>query len=68
MPTAAYILMALEAARQLQELNGLDTSVLGFSDFVFENPFPLALFRDADTMIEFQLIASQPEKARSFEF
>lgn len=68
MPTAAYILMALEAARQLQELHGLATSTLGFSDFVFEEPFPLALFRDADTMIEFQLISRQTEKDRIFEF
>lgn len=68
MPAAAYILMALEAARQLQELDGLSTSVLSFSKFVFEKPFPLALFRDADTMIEFQLITRQTEKDRSFEF
>ena len=35
---------------------------------MFENPFPLALFRDADTTIEFQLVARQTEKSRSFEF
>ena len=68
MPAAAYILMAVEAARQLQDLDGLCTSVLGFSDFVFETPFPLALFRDADSVIEFQLIARQTEEDKSFEF
>lgn len=68
MPTAAYILMALEAGRQLQKSDGLTTSVLGFSDFVFEDPFPLALFRDTDTMIEFQFIARQIEKDKSFDF
>lgn len=68
MPTAAYILMALEAARQLQELHENGTSTLGFSDFVFEEPFPLALFHDADTVIEFQLISRQTEKDEIFEF
>lgn len=68
MPAAAYILMAFEAARQLQQLDGLNTSVIGFSDFVFEKGFPLVLFRDAHTMIEFQFIARQTGEERSFGF
>ncbi|MCJ1465537.1 hypothetical protein MMC07_004155 [Pseudocyphellaria aurata] len=68
MPAAAYILMAFEAARQLQQLDGLDTSVIGFSGFVFEKDFPLVLFRDAHTTIEIQLIARQTEEDRSFGF
>lgn len=68
MPTAAYLFMALEAARQLRILHGFKSSVLGLTDVVFGESLSLARFQKNDTKIELQLIAKEIEKNSSFEF
>lgn len=68
MPVAAYLLMALEAARQLLENQDCDANSLRLSNFMFEQPLPLSVFPDPDTAIETQLIARQMDGTNMFEF
>ncbi|EPS39320.1 hypothetical protein H072_6929 [Dactylellina haptotyla CBS 200.50] len=52
-PITGYILMAYEAARQLQSTGALDHPILDLQDLTVETPFPLSNFKDDDHAIEF---------------
>ncbi|KAF3910565.1 hypothetical protein ABW21_db0202227 [Orbilia brochopaga] len=52
-PFTAYILMAYEAARQLQKSVSAEYPVLSLEDLTLEKPFSLSSFKDDDHAIEF---------------
>lgn len=68
MPIAAYLLMALEAARQLQILCSLKTFILSLTDIVFVAGLSLAKFHDVNTSIELQFVSREIDKDSCFEF
>ena len=67
MPASVYLLMALEASRQLfQKESG--AGYLRLSNIHFDQALPLSAFRETDTMVEVQLIAWQLDKANDFVY
>ena len=68
MPAAAFILMALEAARQLQPSINPSASSTLLSDVVFNCPLQLALFKEMDTVIELHFLAHQLDTTDAFQF
>lgn len=65
MPAASYLLMALEAARQLCDMYA---DSLRLSSVCFERPLPLSVFSRADTAVESQLIARGMDESNKFAF
>lgn len=61
MPAAAFILMALEAARQLCGDRNYDADAFRMSNVQFEQRLPLSNFPGADAGLEVQLIARRME-------
>ncbi|CAF9930981.1 MAG: hypothetical protein ALECFALPRED_004772 [Alectoria fallacina] len=59
MPAAAYLLMAVEAARQLCGNRNSDADSLCISNVHFDQPLPLSLYSRTDAGPEVQLIARQ---------
>ena len=68
MPPAAFILMSLEAARQLHNAGNLNASSTLLSDMQFDSPLQLASFNNADTVVELHLKASQTDRANVYHF
>ncbi|KAJ6263867.1 Hybrid PKS-NRPS synthetase pynA [Drechslerella dactyloides] len=55
LPFTCYLLMAYEAARQLQSSISQQYPILKFEDLTLEKPFSLSSFKDDDHAIEFHL-------------
>lgn len=68
MPTTAYLLMALEAARQLSRYKNFDADSISISNVQFEQRLPLSVFSGVDNGVEFQLIAKQTDGTKKFAF
>ena len=68
MPPAAYILLALEAARQLSDTRNCDSDLFGLSKVILERQLPLSVFSDAETAVEVQLIARETDTPNTFAF
>ena len=68
MPAASYLLMALEAARQLSGIRDTDTDSLRISNVQFERELPLSVFSETDTAVESQLIARRIDGSHKFAF
>ena len=68
MPAAAYLLVALEAARQLSDVQESYTGLLCLSDIRFEHYLPLDMFSEAETAVEAQLIARKIDATQNYMF
>ena len=68
MPEAAYLLMALEAARQLLKTSDSDDDSFGLSNFILERQLPLSIFSDIEVAVESQLIAREIDLPHKFVF
>ena len=68
MPEAAYLLMALEAARQLLNKSDSDGDSFGLSNFILEQQLPLSVFSDMEAAVEAQLIAREIDLPNRFAF
>lgn len=68
MPAVSYLLMALEAARQLRDIRKIDTDSLRISSVHFERRLSLDVFSRADTAVELQLIARRIDGSNKFAF
>lgn len=68
MPPAAYLLQALEAARQLSHTQCANPDLFGLSNVVLERQLPLSVFSDAETAVEAQLIARPTDAPNTFAF
>ena len=68
MPPAVFILMALEAARQLQILSKTASSSLMLTDVVFYRPLPLESIPDSESTLEVKLIVKGEESKGRFQF
>ena len=68
MPEAAYLLMALEAARQLLNKSRSDGDSFGLSNVILERQLPLSVFSDMEAAVEAQLIAREIDLPNKFEF
>ena len=68
MPPAAYLLLALEAARQLSGTRKSNVNLFGLSKVIFERQLPLSVFSDAETAVEVQLIARETDAPTTFAF
>lgn len=68
MPAASYLLMALEAARQVSGIRTSNAHSLRIFNVHFEQQLPLSVFSDADTAVEFQFIARQIDGSNKFAF
>ena len=66
MPEAAYLLMALEAARQLLKKSDYDS--FGLSNFILERQLPLSVFSGMEAAVESQLIAREIDLPNKFAF
>lgn len=67
-PAVAYLLMVLEAARQLLANRDSDADLIHLSNIRFEQPLPLSTFPEANTAVETQLIARQMDGTDKFAF
>ena len=67
-PASFFILMALEAASQLQTTFDEEASSLFLSDVSFIEDMPLSLFTSLDTIIELHLNARSIGEGSAFEF
>ena len=64
-----FILMALEASRQLSILHDWHPSSLNLHDVSFKEPLPMSNFKAVDTTLEIQLVSSQSsDDARVYNF
>ena len=68
MPEAAYLLMALEAARQLLNKSDSDGDSFGLSNFILERQLSLSVFSDMEAAVEAQLIARETDLPEKFAF
>ncbi|KAL9119068.1 MAG: hypothetical protein Q9187_004377 [Circinaria calcarea] len=68
MPPTVFILMALEATRQLRASSKPDTSSIHLSEITFDRPLELALFSDIDTTVELHFNARQVDESNQFRF
>lgn len=68
MPAVAYLLMALEAARQLSDNGDSDANSFGLSNVILERPLPLSVFSDLETAVEIQLIARKSDTTNQYAF
>ena len=68
MPGASYLLMALEAARQIRDIRENDADSLRISSVHFERRLPLSVFSRADTAVESQLLARRIDDSNKFAF
>ena len=68
MPPAVYILMALEAARQMSLATGSDKCCARLIKVYFDDPLPLDHFLTPNTTVEMHLSARQLEEQDTFEF
>lgn len=68
MPAAAYLLMALEAARQISSNSGFDADSLRISNVQFEQQLPLSIFPGGDAGLEIQLIARHMDGSDKIAF
>ena len=68
MPEAAYLLMALEAARQLLNKSESDGDSFGLSNVILERQLPLSVFSDMEAAVEAQLIARETDLPNKFGF
>ena len=68
MPEAAYLLMALEAARQLSKNSGSNADSFGLSNVILERQLPLSVFSDIEAAVEAQLIAREMDAPNNFAF
>ena len=68
MPPAAYLLLALEAARQLSDIRSFNSDSFGLSKVIIERQLPLCVFSDAETAVEVQLIARETDAPTTFAF
>ncbi len=68
MPAGAYLLMALEATRQLLVNRECDASSLCLTNVKLELPLPLSVFSKVDSAVEIQLIARQMDAPEKFGF
>ncbi len=64
MPAATYLLMALEAARQLSDNRDTDAYSLCLSNVEIIQQLPLSVFPKADAALEIQLIARQMNESK----
>ena len=64
MPAATYLLMALEAARQLSDNRDTNAYSLCLSNVEMIQPLPLSVFPKADAAVEVQLIARQMDDSK----
>ena len=64
MPAATYLLMALEAARQLSDNRDTDANSFGLSNVEIFQPLPLSVFSKAETAVEIQLVARQMNESK----
>ena len=67
-PPAAFILMALESARQLQPTVNPSALFTLLSDIVFDRLLPLALFKDLDTVLELHFLTYRLNTTDGFRF
>ena len=68
MPSAVFVLMALEAASQLQTALVGDANSLFLSNVVFGDDLPLTLFTNPETIIELHLNAHMISDGSAFTF
>ena len=68
MPPTAYLLLALEAARQLSGTRSSSSDSFGLSKVTLERQLPLSVFSDAETAVEAQLIARETDAPNTFAF
>ena len=68
MPSAVFLLMALEAARQLQLGSGSTASSLMVSDAEFIEPLPLYFIPDSDSGLEIMITAATRKSSMCFSF
>ena len=68
MPPAVYLLLALEAARQLSDTRCSNSDSFGLSKVILERQLPLSIFSDAETAVEGQLIAREMDSPNTFAF
>ena len=68
MPEAVYLLMALEAARQLLKEPDSDVDSFGLSNFILERQLPLSVFTDMEAAVEAQVIAREIDLPDKFGF
>lgn len=67
-PPVVFLLMALEAVRQLQTLAEPDACSVHLSNILFEDPMPLGLLRTMDSTIEMHLHARQTKEFNHYQF
>ena len=68
MPPAVFVLMALEAASQMQIVRNSEATSLSLSDILFLDDMQLSLFTSPDTIIELHLNARSIGDGSTFEF
>ena len=68
MPPTVFILMALEATRQLRTSSDCDTSYIYLCEVAFEKSLDLALFSNTDTSVETHFNAHQVDESDIFRF
>ena len=68
MPSVVFLLMALEAARQLRTSGELNARSVRLFDIRFENPLPLEPLRTIDSTIEMHLHARQTKAINRCQF
>lgn len=68
MPPAAYLLLALEAARQLSDTQSSNPDSFGLSKVLLERQLPLSIFSDAESAVEVQLVAREMDAPSTFAF
>ena len=68
MPPTVFLLMALEASRQLQTLAASDACSLHLSNVIFDEPMQLDLFSAADSTVEMHLHARQTKETNLYQF
>lgn len=68
MPPLVFLLMALEAARQLQSAAEADACFVHLSDILFEDPMPLELVGIMDSTTEMHLHARQTTDIHHYQF
>ena len=68
MPAAAYLLMALEAARQLLATKTSDAKSLRLFDVILDQGLPFSAFPEPESAVETQLIARQIDGSNVFTF
>lgn len=68
MPPTIFILMALEASRQLQTLSKSDNTTIHLSEIHFDIPLELTVFTNTDTTVELHFNARQVDESSLFHF